>query len=263
MKLGRLAAVLVLGLLWAGCYNPHIKPGALICAENQVCPDNFHCGLDNRCYPPDAGPAPAVCNSVTPDASTCSRPPASDQPCNLACASGCSCGWCGVSGGAVMCLTGTPGTKQIGQVCDPSNAADCAPGLFCFPECGTGRCYKHCDPSNGNADCPGTACSLPASMGSLSFELCQLKDPMCDPVSGGPCPSGFACYAFLKSTECDCAGTHTTGGSCSSVEDCAPGYACISVGGAGTCQKTCKTSADCPLGICSNPANTTYGYCSL
>jgi len=241
----------------AACFKPNLKPGAFICAVDADCPDNFHCATDYRCYPPDAGPTAPVCDSVTPDASTCSRPAGQGLACNPTCGTGCSCGWCGVdSSGAVACLPGTPGTATAGMACDPSKPAACAPGLYCRAECGTGRCYKFCDTSS---DCPnGGSCNF--SVPGTSILLCS---DACDPIAQTGCPSGYGCYPSGSTGECDCAGTGKTGASCMLAHDCVPGATCIGPQNATTCQKICGSNADCgPLGIC-NSFGATYGYCTL
>jgi hypothetical protein len=265
MRSGLLAAVFALGALSGACYNPNIKSGALKCAAGRTCPDGFQCASDNLCYRGDGGPdvpATMVCNSVTPDASTCSRPAASGQPCNPACQSGCSCGWCGVkTTGAVACLMGTPGTKTtVGTLCDPTNPYDCAPGLYCRAECGTGRCYKFCDTGD---DCAvGTSCSI--SLPSSALHLCSLPDPGCDPIRKTLCPSGFACYPSGTRTECDCPGTDDAGTTCGFTDSCMPGYQCVATSGTSTptCQKLCRVSSDCGGTRTCVASGTTYSYCT-
>jgi hypothetical protein len=265
MKARCAAASLLLLVLTAasGCYNPHIAAGGLKC-DGLLCPDNFHCASDLRCYPGDGGPdvpGKPACNSPTPDAATCSRP-LDGSPCNPACAFGCSCGWCAVNNGAVTCLTENPGTKKSGDVCDPSNSADCSPGLYCLAECGTAHCHKYCDPSNGNADCSsGSTCSRTAISGSYQFSVCDFPKTACDPVRGSGCPSGYACYPFDKTVVCDCAGIMASGGTCGLLRDCAPGYTCVNANSVSTCQKTCALSSDCPSTTTCVNQSPTYGYC--
>ena len=152
----RSSAIVLLISLGAtiGCYSPQIKQGGLLCTDAIGCPDNYRC-INGHCYTGDAGrdvPMKPNCMSVTPDASTCSRDLAPGQACNPACQSGCSCGWCAVMNSTATCITGTmPGTKQAGDVCDPSSPTQCAPGLFCRAECGSGHCYKYCETTS---DCP-------------------------------------------------------------------------------------------------------------
>jgi hypothetical protein len=265
MSKARLAAVLALACLVApACYNPNIKSGALKCAENHACPDNFHC-IDGLCYRGDAGPdvPPApVCNSVTPDAGTCPRLPAAGEACNPTCETGCTCGWCGLDiTGAVKCLMGTPGTKPIGTVCDPANANDCAPGLYCRAECGAARCYKFCDTKD---DCSGTSCSISLPSG---LHLCALPDPGCDPIMKTGCAPGFACYPSGARTECDCGGTADAGTTCVLTNTCMPGYQCVATNSSGmntsgACQKLCRVNGDCGGARTCVTSGTTYGYCT-
>lgn len=255
----RSSAILAVSALAAalGCYNPNIAQGGLKCAPGNVCPENYHCASDLRCYRGDAGPdmAKPICTSTTPDAATCSRPATSGQ-CNPACEFGCGCGWCAVVSGTPTCVMGTPGTKAIGDLCDPSKSADCAPGLFCRAECGTGRCYKYCEMAS---DCPGTTCSV---SGGAAVSLCALAPPNCDPVKKTGCPAGYGCYVSGNTSYCDCAGTAAPGAGCHLTHDCAPGGGCVGIGqDAGTaCEQVCRVNADCTSGICTT-FGTAYGYC--
>ncbi len=255
----RSSAFLAIAALVAalGCYNPDIAQGGLQCAPGKVCPENFHCASNNRCYRGDAGIDMAVkpvCTSVTPDAATCSRDPAPGQACNPACESGCSCGWCSVVSGVPTCVTGTPGTKAIGELCDPAKSADCAPGLACHPECGKGRCFKYCETST---DCPSGA-SCTAAGGTLCT---QQQDSSCNPVTMSGCPSGYGCYPTGPVAYCDCAGTTAPGAPCSVTAACTPGNGCVgTMSSAAVCQKVCKTAADCNgSGNCTLVGS--YGYC--
>ena len=259
------SAVFLAGLLVPACFNPHIQPGAFKCSDGgNLCPSNFQCASDGLCYPPDGAPAPTlVCTGETPNNPTCMR---SQQPCSPACQFGCSCGWCGLDNttGAVKCLMGTPGTKVVGEVCDPATPSDCAPGLTCRTECSSGaaRCHKFCDTS---ADCDAnTMCMI--TIGGGALHLCTLPDPQCDPIAKTGCPTGFGCYPLSgTSTECDCAGSGGSGVACGFLTDCMPGYQCVSLTGVpnnGTCQKLCRTSADCGGASICVTSGTTYGYCT-
>lgn len=257
MKSASWAVALLAASLGLGCYNPNIVEGGLKCAPDRVCPDDFQCASDGRCYRRvDAGrdTGAAICTSPTP-AALCSRDPGAGA-CDPACNAGCTCGWCGIdSNGVAACLTGTPGTKTVGEVCDPSHTSDCQLGLRCRSEScgGVGRCYKFCD---SNADCPtqGTSCSVSGGT------LCSLPDPGCDPVTMMGCPSGFACYPTGNTAYCDCAGSVPGGGSCMFTHDCVAGYGCVGPSNAAICKKVCKANTDCgAVGICT-PAGT-YGYC--
>jgi hypothetical protein len=256
----RARATLIVSLFALGCYNPNIAQGGFKCGPGGACPENFHC-TGGRCYRGDAGPDTATkptCMSVTPDASTCSRPAAAGEACSLACQAGCDCGWCAVVNGAATCLTGTPGTKKVGDPCDPSKSADCLPGLFCRAESCGARCYKLCDTSD---DCPtaGTSCNITETQ--TGIKLCSLPDPGCNPLTLTGCPDKFACYVTGSATYCDCPGTTVGGATCNAVNsECVPGYGCAGARGNTTCTKVCSATVDCNgSGTCT--LFGTYGYC--
>ncbi len=266
MNARRAAAALFLASLSLGaaaCYKPNLVDGGFRCGDAGVCPDGFRCRPDGLCHSgafdaaPDV-PVPPMCKSVTPDAATCTRDLAPGQACTPACESGCSCGWCAVVNGVATCLTGTPGTKTVGDVCDPSSAKDCAPGLFCRAECGTGHCYKYCD---SNSDCPvsGTTCTI---NGPSGVKLCSFPQTQCDAILNTGCLQGFACFFTGTTTECDCPGSGGADASCGYVAQCMPGYSCADRrGDAGaTCVKVCRSGADCPSPLSCTMVGS-YGYC--
>jgi hypothetical protein len=254
-------------LLAVGCFNPNIAPGGFRCADGGVCPQNFHCAVDNKCYSANTGPdSGAMCESKPPSP-LCSTEPASGQACDPACQTGCACGWCDIVSGAASCSTTTQGTKSLGQVCDPTAASsECAPGYFCQAECGkVGRCYRVC---SGDGDCNAAAsgtstCSSTAN--SSGFGLCTL--PACDPfkVTGSGCPSGSACYAFSQ-TFCACAGTKAPGATCVNTADCQPGYTCVGSSSGSYCAQLCDPAnpvcdADGGSASCSTLGSPSFGYC--
>jgi hypothetical protein len=51
---------LVLLLLTAasGCFTPHYTDGALQCAADKLCPDGYHCAVDNTCWQLGKDPPP-------------------------------------------------------------------------------------------------------------------------------------------------------------------------------------------------------------
>jgi hypothetical protein len=270
-QVGRL--LIGLPVLVLGCYTPNISPGGFACGDKGACPDNFQCNtVNNRCYqgPHDAS---LVCDAVTTVAQVCSAEQVAGQVCNPGCQTGCGgCGWCAVVDGATTCLTGPGGTKAVGDVCDPAIQSDCSPGLYCQPECGSGRCFRFCDSSDATVCGTGSECSTAArkSDGSaLPFALlCTLVDT-CDPVTQMGCQSvAFACYPGTPN-ECDCAGTIGTGQGCplGLASQCIAGDSCFGIpngtgGTTNTCLPTCKTAADCKsVGTCMNAGTNFYGYC--
>jgi hypothetical protein len=258
------AAGIATALFAVGCYSPNINPGSYTCGSDGGCPDKFHCAANNRCYPEGAAldMAPA-CNSDASAVQVCSAPHASGQTCNPGCQTGCDgCGWCAVVNGATKCLTGKPGTKDVGSVCSPSLESDCLPGLYCQPECGTGRCYRICDSSDKSVCGTGSMCNLAANSrgdaGTFSFSLCSIVST-CDAVAQTGCPTAFACFPTIP-TECDCPGSMANGQACQLAAQCGRGSSCIGLSASmSLCLQTCRTTADCTAGTCKN-ANP-YGYC--
>ncbi len=269
IRASRLAALLSLPAMF-GCYQPNIAPGKLICAKGNICPDGYTCAADQRCYPASQGSKDGgtdACASSLPKV-TCATPPTLGQTCNPTCQTGCSCGeWCAVVGGSSKCVSGTPGTKTIADICDPASGVDCQPGLVCRPECGTttvGRCYKPCATT---ADCD-TSCGATLN---TTFRLCNLPPQACNPVGSATtgCPSAtgatFVCYDAAGSTSCECAGSIGSGDVCVVNSSCVPGFRCVGNGGSATCKQTCQTSSDCATGTptCSPlSSQDSYGYCS-
>lgn len=253
--------------LVVGCYSPNIPQGAFTCGPGGACPASYHCAADNRCYSVADASIDAVCTSATTVQPTCSVSPATGQACYPGCQTGCGgCGWCSVVKGTATCLQGTAGTKDLGQICDPTLASDCKAGLYCQPECASGRCYQPCDANTNN--CPqSSSCSQAATTTAgkaLPFKLCSLV-AACDPISqtSPTCPSPFACYPVGSGaqTKCDCAGSTPAGQRCFLLDECQAGYSCNGPAGATTCQQTCTAGSTCSAGSCTVVAGSTYGFC--
>ncbi len=271
MDFRRIAATLVLVLsVSSGCYSPHIVGGGYRCGDGGACPSGFRCAADHRCYSDSVDAKielPVTCDSGTSTTSVCTAPAVSGE-CNPGCQSGCNCGWCAVVNGASKCLEGTAGTKDVGAVCDPARKSDCKAGLYCQPECGTGRCYKLCN-SDANCDAP-SKCDQKAQKvtdggtASTPFGLCRLV-VSCDPTvaSSALCPAPFGCYptGLGSQTECDCAGSIAPGQGCTFLPDCQPGYSCNGTSAGTICLQTCTDSTQCTTGSCTNHTSTPFGYC--
>jgi hypothetical protein len=271
-NLRRVVAMLFgLQALALGCYSPNIQDRGYSCGDSGACPAHFHCASNHLCYQGDASiEMPVVCNSVTNTTPLCSVPPAGNQACDPGCQTGCNgCGWCAVVNGTAKCLTGTAGSKDVGAICDPSLESDCAAGLYCQPECGTGRCYKFCD--SGTTLCgAGSSCNVtarePGDAGTtLPFALCGLLST-CDAVSQNGCDAPFACYptgSTSPATVCECAGSFASGTSCFFTDQCARGDNCISfkTTNQSLCLQTCTSTGDCATGTTCMNQMPMYGYC--
>lgn len=259
-----------------GCYTPSIADGAFACGDGGACPSGFRCAVNHRCYRSGEDAQyehPVTCDSGTLTTSVCSGAPISGE-CNPGCQTGCDCGWCALIDGQSKCIE-TVGTKDVGVICDPARTSDCKPGLYCQPECGTGRCYQLCNPvSDPKLDTCGaqSTCDQRArtvtdgGTAVTAFGLCRLV-VTCDPTatSTPTCPAPFACYptGVGSKTECDCAGSIGSGQPCTFLNDCQPSYSCngTSTGTATTCQQTCTSTSQCIAGSCMNHTTTPYGYC--
>lgn len=262
------ATVMSAALLVEACYSPNIASGGYACGTDGGCPDKFHCASNHRCYQEaDASfDMEPVCKSDVSAPKVCSALPTSGQACNPGCQTGCDgCGWCAVVSGGTRCLTGKAGTKDVGAVCSPSLESDCMPGLYCQPECGTGRCYRICDASDRAICGTGSMCNLAGNSHgdaeAFSFTLCSfVGGGTCDAVAQTGCGApAFACYPTVP-TECDCPGTVATGQPCAFAADCERGASCIGLSRTNSvCLQTCKSSADCTSGTCMNASP--YGYC--
>lgn len=270
-----LSGVVAVSATVFSCYSPNIADKGFLCGDGGTCPDNFQCAADHRCYRGKVDAAvdkPIVCTSVTSVAPVCATEPTSPQQCNPTCQTGCTCGWCAVVGGTSKCLTGTAGSKNVGDVCDPTSSMDCKAGLYCQPECSdtTGRCYRYC-PSTGDSTVCGSGSSCNVTLRKLGggiptggFLLCSLTSA-CTVVPQNGCPSGFSCYAVgLTQDECDCQGPKATGDACTATPQCQAGNLCIGPSGGATCHQACNEvsgNADCPAGMTCTPSGTLYGYC--
>jgi hypothetical protein len=266
------AATLVAAALFAvSCYSPNLSDRGYACGDHGECPTHFHCESNHLCYQGDASiDKVVVCDSDASAPQVCLAPSASGQVCNPGCQTGCNgCGWCAVVDGATTCLTGTAGSKDVGATCDPSLKSDCGAGLYCQPECGSGRCYRFCDSTDKSICGAGSSCSVAAMRpgdagGVLPFTLCSLVSS-CNAVSQQGCDLPFACYPTGKtnpSTVCECAGSFPTQQTCYFTDECVRGANCIQFGmsSSGICLQTCTASGDCTSGVCQNP-NPVYGYC--
>ncbi|HET6282572.1 MAG TPA: hypothetical protein VFH73_16530 [Polyangia bacterium] len=259
----------------AGCYDPNISNGGLLCAANAKCPDGFKCNpADQKCYKTsggaDARPDAPICTFpvVTP---TCSDAPKMNQKCNPVCQNGCQCGRCNVIGKEPTCTA--IGAKTVGQVCNLS-ADDCSAGLICLQEaCGggtLGRCYKYCSKAD---QCGGPSCQIPVlapGNQETGFLVCDVAAQDCDPVAKTGCPSpSLNCYlTSANQTLCDCPNrAGMLGEACTIYSDCATGLVCVSnlAGLAGSrCAQICsQQSPNCPAAMHCIPSGMKYGYCGL
>jgi hypothetical protein len=265
------------GLLWA-CYGPKIVPG-LRCATPpaMACPDGFVC-VSEVCLPRGSTSALGGAGGAAAGGAGDSGAggPASDV------------GGGGGDGGDVAGAGGAggvqPGTRTLGQTCLVSatgaagrEASDCADGLECVEDCGTGggaRCYQLC---TSDVDCPDSACrQIPTASG---HRICEIAYATCDPLaSSASCPRATEqCYLLSSGTSlsgrpatvCDCSSNAMgVGMPCSDSRDCAHGLVCppqgsVAVGG-GYCAHVCDLTmgnAGCLTDQACRPIDSKWGYC--
>jgi hypothetical protein len=165
-------------------------------------------------------------------------------------------------GGCVSAGNGGPGAT-----CNANN--DCAPGLECNGVC-TAYCGV-CDPANPNDPCSfastyqatATYCDPHGANPTFCTQVLGDPDvndnlepthivcaPGCDIYNPSTCTDLFGrsggCYHEYAGLTCAPAGSTPIGGSCTYVNDCAPGGECL---GTGQCYATCKVAApSCPTG---------------
>lgn len=177
------------------CATPTDCPAVAACAEARcdfgVCLPvvrGFACGLEEYCQPSEG-------------CLTTECPPPGPRSNGERCVLNSDC--------INACLGGTcSDPSDPGGVCDPSDAADCAPGL----------------------SCPVTTCLGPNGTGCSDDDMCLgicngtvCTDP--DQPNGNPCDENSDCVATCVANLCrDVSGP---GGPCDTRADCLPALACV------------------------------------
>jgi hypothetical protein len=202
------------------------------------------------------------------------RPPAGDAggPCNLVAQTGCNIGQkCTLSvTNTLICVS--DGTQPQSSGCS-STMDDCRAGAYCQAESATlHACRQFCAT---NTDCTQSPVG-PAR--NVSYCLVDTSSPSvktctiaCDPVANLGCPAGLACRwgqaapaGVDEFTDCALPGTGDNLSTCTTTEQCKPGFVCNAQDG--KCHKVCLISSpDCSAvgGTCSPPTVTTpiFGLC--
>jgi len=183
-----------------------------------------------------SGPEPGDCDPVTNDG----------------CDPGQNCTF--VSESAVGCATA--GGAGYGEDCtsDP-----CTRGACLTFDGVDFECAQFCSPMNNQ--CPdGRPCNQ-AVQGS-DYLFCGNLPSGCS-LWDQDCPNNQGCYVVDQQGSTDCAPHNNVqaGGSCSFVNDCAPGHICV--GNPGSCAVLCNTdgSVACTTGTCTGIGVGTIGAC--
>lgn len=132
---------------------------------------------------------------------------------------------------------------------------DCAPGLDCTVEGGTGTCRAYCCNINQQDDCdPNQFCkiSFQDTSGAMTdVFLCDSCDD-CELSTANTCPSGQGCYLISAENNCHgClpSGNAQVGEACQAANTCPSGQGCFTTeNGPATCIAYCnlKQPAPCP-----------------
>jgi len=223
------------------------KDAGLSCTTLATCSSGQQCLGGQCCVPPPAG-------------GECTQLPA------CGCASGKVC-YPSSTTHTMACVAG----NNIAEGADCSSGLSCQPGFGCFGE----TCKRYC---TSNSDCPAVAglqnCLQTTwsddSTSILGVKVCgRLCDPAHPQSPTAPllaCPAGFNCQTSPTGLSfCFLASPLPAGSTCTTAEDCMPGYYCT-VGGA--CNKYCLANADCPgAQTCKSFSSTSMagtfsvGYC--
>ncbi len=227
---------------------------------------------DDRPDPGDGGvPDGVPCWSATADAG---------GVCSVIDQCGCPPGeWCtwNITGDCQLieeCYGGAAGTFDVGTECS-GDVSECRPGTDCMPYGSTNLCYEWCV-DDDDCSLPGTVCNTPVSFSLPSpcsevvtapYMLCSTvcpPDSGCDPLTGGTCGTGNACYwgSECDNLVCGSAGTGLPGDRCVDT-GCADGSWCYSTtyDPEVRCYQFCDVSATdpaCSIGTCNAVGSTSH-----
>ena len=168
----------------------------------------------------------------------------------------------------------TAGSGSEGSSC--TTKADCGVGLTCLRYNLLHACRALC---TVDTDCPaGYRCSESFTCGTNTETAGKYCAKPCSDVvtaaGSAVCGTGFRCNFYCDTQTplpptCDFeAGSLRSGGPCTTDDDCAAGYYCLTSADAGpkVCTQACRNNADCVTGACSgtifcSATPTTYHYC--
>lgn len=202
---------------------------------------------------PDSGPA---------DAGSCSVSPCRLVSPQCGCAAGTMCAWPDQVGPRVCLPTGA---APVGDLCTTESQCDAEGGCLIAGPGGNGQCVKYC---TEDVQCPATSECIDFGW----TEPVGFCSRLCDPTTGGGCPSPLVCgvsTAFRTEDDaesivafCTPPGAGGQGDTCAGYWECQGGFACV-----GICAQVCvMASPSCP-GDCLpfSPAGIVggveYGFC--
>lgn len=206
----RCSRVVLLALLFAGCFTPSYVNGTLKCEPGtNACPDGYRCADDGTCW--REGAAPDLSDNGGGGADLGDSPDLAGKANAVTCMMDTECG-SGHCVDGVCCDAACTGQCEA---CDTAATGTCSPvqgpphgsRSACV---GTGNtCGGMCDGSTR------TSCTYPSTT-----QVCGAAcDSHCDgagtcPSGSGSCPNGYAC------------GSGTCKTSCQNTTDCQPNFMC-------------------------------------
>lgn len=280
-------ATLLAALLAAGCYNPNVADGTLLCSADNKCPRGLRCACDGACY--HAGKGPLSCDDggsgsgsdlggsdlggsdgfETPG--NPGDPCASDAMCassfcsvdGVCCDSKCdgACQACNLPGTAGTCTNVAAGNMPAPNhpMCGPDAKSTCMRDGLCDGRgacalwqnvvCKAGSCDPLTNKATGDSKCDGAGnCVTPNAIVCDPF-LCDSQNLACQSTCTGT--GSGQCKPPATCTGGSC-GTKANGSTCTSGPQCTSGN-CID----GVC---CDTTCTGKCQACDLPA--TLGACS-
>jgi hypothetical protein len=248
------------------CCRPELGTCSIRCGP--ACPPSFSCGADGFCHEPgDSIDCRFAPDSGTPGDDDANPSTDNCMPCELVSQCGCPGQACDITqNGSTVCRATGGGMQSV----PCASKTDCANGFTCIGRMATAQaCYEFCD---NDATCvgPGGRCALTA--GSMNTQkVCTTN---CNPLTSAGCPSAWGCHVAKdpSGTHSDChlAGVGGQNASCTDLEDCAPGFACVQFASP-RCLKYCVVGgpSSCPGGSTCMPfggggitvGGTQFGVC--
>jgi len=177
----------------------------------------------------------------------------------------CSDGFCGIDQNYLPVCYDAAASAGGANYAQCGTQGECPVGGSCFNDGAGGTvCYPFCSPTH--PICPDNGiCAYGIQGGPTDLMLCTAADD-CDGVDNTGCDSGEGCYVVTATGNlCLTPGTAVAGEACNSLNDCAPGFACMGSTAPGSCMPLCHLAdgdADCDPGeTCTNIQHAVYGGC--
>jgi hypothetical protein len=217
-------------LLAAGCFSPDIGEGALVCGDNNLCPEGFSCA-GGHCYQnPPSIDAPV---DAPVDAAPCAA--GGFVNCSghdlLVCAGG------DIDAGVVHCDFGCNQAAGQCNLCDPgTTSCDSQGNQVVCDSMGLSQALVPCTSDNKDCTqdiCVNGACAHPAVTDGIACSdapsgasgACLNGNCVCGD-DGQPCCSSTTCNGGLVCSLGHCGNCGSLGQVCCTNQTCGPGFVC-------------------------------------